>query len=129
MSLPFPCVSCDLAVNSDVMARDLWIGLSRGSSNCSCLASADDCEACRASWQWADGDDDGDDNDVDDDGDDDDDGGTAMQWWHWKPGEPTTDDCGRLTHEAQWRDRKCDLPLRFICEQGRLTEDRDIPMA
>ena len=125
------------------MARDLWIGLSRGSSNCSCLASADDCEACRASWKWADGDDDGDDDggDGDDDGgdgdddndvgggDDDNNGGTAMQWWHWKPGEPTTDDCGRLTHEAQWRDRKCDLPLRFICEQGRLTKDRDISMA
>ena len=77
-----------------------YIGLRRSASDCTCEGvSADNCQACRASWLWPDS--------------------TPMSWWSWKNEEPNAFECGQLQSDG-WADADCSVQNRYICEKGKL---------
>ena len=93
--MPFTVCNVDRTLSE----RDLWIGLFLELTRCECSgATAEDCEACRATWLWYEG--------------------TPMSWWAWKEGEPNIyGDCGRLGPFA-WAENSCTVGLKYICEKG-----------
>ena len=44
----------------------------------------------------------------------------ASGFTNWEAGEPSGDDCVRMVVYAQWEDRSCATPTRYVCERPLL---------
>ena len=87
-----------LSTCSTVQDSDVYIGLYRDASECTCVdVSTSTCTICRSSWSWYEG--------------------TPMSWWNWQNEEPNQFACGRLSSDG-WVDSDCTGEFKYVCEKG-----------